>query len=113
MPCCSITNQRLVSPGACSIATGACSEIGSKTWLVVTVMAAGGGGAGGGADDIDAVPLPPPQDDNDSIDKNESAGQKLANRPCMSCPWLSRILSSIALFGVLSQCHCSATVKDY
>ncbi len=112
MPCCSITNQRLGSPGACNIATGACIDIGSKTRLVATVIAAAGGGGGGGGD-IDAVPLPPPQDDNNRIEKNESTDRKLVNRPCMSCLCLSGSVSSIAPFGVMSQCYWSATVKDY
>ena len=107
MPCCSITNQRLGSPGACNIATGACIDIGSKTWLVVTVMAAGGGGGRGGGDGpIEAVSEPPPQDDNNRTERNESTDRNPVNRPSMSCPCLGGSVSSIAPFGANSQCQC-------
>ena len=55
-PPCSTTNQRLLSPGACSIATGLVNVIPENTGSTSTIGVVGGSGMGG-------VGMPPPLND--------------------------------------------------
>jgi hypothetical protein len=42
------------------------------------------------------VPLPPPQDDNNRIEKNESTDRNPVNRPSMHCPCRIKYKPSLA-----------------